>query len=371
VPQTYRKNKNSNDNTTPAKVITSPDGIKIQITAGRKLQVIRSFASDPEITDAQFRALVCIVDRLNEGKEGTDESRWGSSYPNFETLAKDIAKDKRSAIRIVKELEDGQRQTRSGGVTKFVPGKSVLIVHRSKDENDQDRVNRYLLKEWGAFAIDAPAEEGAVTGNDHGEGAVTCKEGCGHLQGRVPSPVKEGAVTAPNSTHLLNSETHLTDPPQLAPASGERGPADGLDDGQMKTIVQEDHRSRETAQAKASNDNQPVDDDSRSEAQPVRVNDNEPNEETEKFRKAGEETWLMFLKAPPEQHDEFIRLYIELAEAGEIKNSKEVRDGLKCHLQDTERKYQKTPVNFLKKQVWKTYRAEALGSSRSRMSMAI
>lgn len=68
MSHTYRNNKNSNDNTAPAKVIRSPDGTEIQITAGRKLQVIRSFASDPEITDAQFRTLVCIVDRLNEGK---------------------------------------------------------------------------------------------------------------------------------------------------------------------------------------------------------------------------------------------------------------------------------------------------------------
>jgi hypothetical protein len=229
MSQTYRKNKNSND-TTPAKIIISPDGTKIQITAGRKLQRIRSFASDPEITDAQFRALFCIVDRLNEGKEGTDESRWGSAYPNYDTLAKDIAKDERAARRIVKELEDGQRQTRSGGVTKLVPCKSVLNVRRSKDQDERDSVNEYRLNEWGAFAIDGSGK-GAVTFNDEGVEAVTCTEGGGHLSGTGRSPVKKREVTAPNSSHLLPSETPLMYPPHGAPASGERGPADDDPDG--------------------------------------------------------------------------------------------------------------------------------------------
>jgi hypothetical protein len=218
MTQTDQENKNSNDNTAPAKVITSPDGTKIQITAGRKLQAIRSYASDPKITDAQFRTLVCIVDRLNEGKEGTDESRWGSAYPSYETLAEDTAKDERAVKRIVKELETGQRETHSkDGVKKLVPCKSILSVERAKDDDDRDEANRYRLKEWGAFAADA-----------FRRGAVTRKEGCGHLQEGVRSPAKKGAVTALDSSHPPSSEKHLTNPPQLAPATGERGPAGGL-----------------------------------------------------------------------------------------------------------------------------------------------
>jgi hypothetical protein len=152
MSQNTAKNKNDNDNDRPAKVITSPDGTEILITAGRKLQQIRSFASDPEITDAQFRALVCIVDRLNEG-HGSDQSRWGSAYPNFETLAKDIAKDERAAKRIVKELDKGQRQARSGGKTKLVQCKSVLNVQRSKDKDKRDGVNLYRLKGMGSVLI--------------------------------------------------------------------------------------------------------------------------------------------------------------------------------------------------------------------------
>src|SRR3954447_8520830 len=123
-----------------APILTSPEGVKIQVTAGRKLQEIRSYAEDPEITDAQFRALVCLVDRLNEGHFG-DESRWGSAYPNYETLAKDIAKDARAAKRIIKEPKTGQREIRSkSGERKLVPCKAVLNVKSTK-KGKSDEVN--------------------------------------------------------------------------------------------------------------------------------------------------------------------------------------------------------------------------------------
>ncbi|QPF85509.1 hypothetical protein IC762_04025 [Bradyrhizobium genosp. L] len=206
-----------------APVLTSPEGVKIQITAGRKLQMIRSYADDPEITDAQFRALVCITDRLNEGRSG-DESRWGSAYPNYKTLAKDIAKDERAAKRIVNELETGQRETRCKGETKLVPCKAVLNVKRTK-KGKSDEVNEYRLKNWGAFAV---ACGGAFTAPPQPEeGAVTGEEGCGHLSEGVRSPVDEGAFTAPNSSHGPRSETHPKDPPQSALASGKRRPAVG------------------------------------------------------------------------------------------------------------------------------------------------
>lgn len=203
-----------------APVLTSPEGEKIQITAGRKLQEIRSYAEDPEVTDAQFRALVCVIDRLNEGRSG-DESRWGSAYPNYETLAKDIAKDERAAKRIIKELKTGRREIRSkSGERKLVPCKAVLNVKSTK-KGKSDEVNEYRLKNWGAFAV-APAE-GAVTGPQQSEkGPVTGQEGCGDPSKGVRSPARKGAVTAPDSSHLPSPEKHLTNPPQHAPASGER-----------------------------------------------------------------------------------------------------------------------------------------------------
>lgn len=224
MKQSSKKSKSNSE----APILTSPEGVKIQITAGRKLQMIRSFAHDPEITDAQFRALVCITDRLNEGRTG-DESRWGSAYPNYETIAKDIAKDVRSAKRVIKELETGQRETNpKNGERKLVPCKAVLNVKRTKN-GDADESNEYRLKNWGAFAV--ASRDGAFTAPPQSEeGAVTGQEGCGHPSKGVRSPVDESPVTAPDSSHGPRSETHPKDPSQSAPASGERGPAVDLND---------------------------------------------------------------------------------------------------------------------------------------------
>ncbi|MEY9742798.1 hypothetical protein ABIF65_002172 [Bradyrhizobium japonicum] len=333
-----------------APVLTSPEGVKIQITAGRKLQMIRSYAEDLEITDAQFRALVCITDRLNEGRSG-DESRWGSSYPNYETLAKDIAKDERAAKRIIKALKTGQREIRSkSGERKLVPCKAVLNVKSTK-KGKSDEVNEYRLKNWGAFAV-APAEGAFTASQQSDEGAVTGQEGCGDLSEGVRSPVHESPVTAPDSSQGPGSETQPKDPTQAAPASGERGPDVGSDD-RIDTTPPEDCQSRETQQGKVVQDNQKDD------------------RHLEQYRKAGEKIWLMFHKAPVDQHDEFIKLFVELAQAGEINSSEEVRYGLMCHLRDTEPKWQKSPVNFLTKRVWKTYRATASGAGETQKRMAI
>lgn len=191
MPQkTEKNNKPANDNT---RVIKTPEGVEIQITAGRKLQQIRAFARDPDISDAQFRALVCIVDRLNEGKEGTDESLWGSAYPTPETLAKDIAKDERAARRIVKELRDGRRETRSkSGVRSLVPCKAVLGVENRKTPDGHDDFNLIRLRSWEAFAVGAQ------------------QAGGGHLSSGGRSPVEQKAVTAPDSSHLLSSPNLLS-----------------------------------------------------------------------------------------------------------------------------------------------------------------
>ena len=349
MPQKSTGRKHSNDNTAPAKVITTLDGTKIQITAGRKLQAIRSFASDPEITDAQFRALVCIIDRLNEGKEGTDESRWGSAYPGYDTIAMDIGKDERAAKRIIKELTTGKRETRSkNGERTLVPCKAALNVKSTKN-GKTDEVNEYSLKVWGAFAV-AVEPGGAVTEQHSGGGAVTGQEGCGHLSEGVRSPVGGGAVTALDSSLLLISETHPTDPPQLAPASGEREPAVGLDEGEGSPPSDhrsEDHASRETAPA-ASNDNQP--------------------EYTATF----EEFWSICPRKLEKHKPETFQVWQEIAETGEVSSSK-IMDGMRMYrksCQDREPNYIMFPARWLREKRWTEYAGMSARSSR-RQGMAI
>ncbi|MCK1366432.1 helix-turn-helix domain-containing protein [Bradyrhizobium sp. 62] len=220
-------NKPASDNT---RVIKTPEGDEIEITSGRKLQQMRAFARDPDISDAQFRALVCIVDRLNEGKEGTDQSLWGSAYPTPETLAKDIAKDERAARRIVKELRDGQRETRSkSGVRSLVPCKAVLKVENRKTQDGHDDFNLMRLRSWGAFAVGdrkrnvggAPSIAGrSPVDKEQQAGGSHLSDDGGHLSRINGSPVEDEQVTAPNSSQLLIPETQPKDPPQSGSASG-------------------------------------------------------------------------------------------------------------------------------------------------------
>lgn len=235
--QKTRKNKLSD-----APTLTTPAGEKYRITAGRKLQEARSYCRDPEITDAQFRALFVVIDRLNDGRIDK-ESRWGSAYPSYDTLAMDIGKDERAAKRIIKELATGQRETRSKGKkTTLKPCKAVLNVKSTKI-GKTDKVNEYRLKTLGAFAV-ADESKGAVTEQDSGGGAVTSKQGCGDQSEGVRSPGDRGEVTALDSSHLSPSETPLIDPPSVAPASGERGTAgDSGDDGPQTKPGANDNQS--------------------------------------------------------------------------------------------------------------------------------
>ncbi|WP_315722370.1 MULTISPECIES: hypothetical protein [unclassified Bradyrhizobium] len=203
MPKNNQKSNRKPDHQTP--VISTPDGSKIKITQGRTLKQMRSFCRDPEITDAQFRALFSVVDRLNEGKPGTDESLWGCAYPRYETIANDCAKDVSAVKRIIKELKSGQRQTRSGGQTKFVSCKAVLDVEHTKTDDGKDGSNRYRLNDWGAFLVDP---EGSVTYQDDNKGSVTYRGGSGHLSSGVRSPIGKGSVTGPDSPHTPLPETH-------------------------------------------------------------------------------------------------------------------------------------------------------------------
>ena len=218
VMQKTRKNKLSD-----APILSTLEGDEYKITAGRKLQEARSYCRDPEITDAQFRALFVIIDRLNDGRID-EESRWGSAYPSYGTLAADIGKDERAAKRIIKELTTGQREKRSKyGERSLVPCKAVLNVKSTKS-GKTDEVNEYRMKTLGAFAI-TDEGKGAVTEPRGGRGAGPGEEGGGDRSEGGRSPEERGAVNALDSSYLPPSEIPLIDPPHVPPASGQRVPA--------------------------------------------------------------------------------------------------------------------------------------------------
>ncbi|MBC9877730.1 helix-turn-helix domain-containing protein [Bradyrhizobium sp. INPA01-394B] len=348
-----RKSEKSKRDDAP--ILTTLQGEKYQITAGRKLQEMRSYCRDPEITDAQFRGLFVVIDRLNDGRVG-EESRWGSAYPSYETLATDIGKDERAAKRIIKELTTGQRETRSKDKERsLVPCKAVLNVKSAKS-GKTDEVNEYRLKTLGAFAVMDESKgavteqkdagpEGAVTEQHSGGGAVTGKEGCGNLLEGVRSPVGRGAVTAPDSSRLLTSATQHIDPSHAPPASGELGPAgsDDVDDGDGDESRQDDP---------------PEHDDHRSE-------ESEDDGRLEQYRQAAEKIWLMFQRAPTREHDEFVKLFVEECKAGVITESKQVKHGLTCYMRDTPPDRHVYPVRFMRERRWQTYRQPPAGTGKT------
>lgn len=316
--QKSRQNKHANDNTPPA--FTSPDGIRIRINrGGNKMQFVRDLCRNKKIKPIQFRILVPLVDSSNEGT-ADDRSRWGKSWLSLENLAKESGCSKRAVEKNLPKLE----------------AMGIVKVWRDLDDDGRatggkSNVNEYWLFGWnkyGAVTDEGNSEQRSPFEDGNSERGTT-KQRTADQQTANAGP-RNSERRSPDSTYSPHSETPHKDPTQAAPASGERGPADENDVGS---------------------------------------DDRKDDGRREQYRKAGEKIWLMFHKAPVEQHDGFIELFVELAQAGEITNSEEVRYGLVCHLRDTEPKWQKGPVNFLKKKVWKTYRPTASGAGEKRMAI--
>jgi len=300
----------------------SPDGVRIQINrGGNKMQFVRDLCRNKKITPIQFRILVPLVDTSNEGTDN-DRSRWGKSWLSLENLAKESGCSKRAVEKNLPKLE-------AAGIVK---------IWRDLDGNGRptggkSNVNEYWLYGWNTF--------GAVLDEENSEQRSPFENGNSERGTEKQRTADRGTANAgpenseqhsPDSTYPPHSETPPTTP--SAPASSDRGPA--ADD--QSHVVSGAAKIR----LAAGNDNQPTKDD-----------------DTAQYRKAAEDIWKMFRKAPPSVHDEFVRLFVELAKAGEIKSSEEVRYGLRCHLSDTpETRYQKNPVKFLSERHWRTYREE-------------
>lgn len=160
MPQKPRARRYSNEDKRQSQIFTSPDGIRMQITAGNKLQHIRALARDSQITDAQFRVLVLLVDTTDEGYG--DQENWGFSYLKYETLAAEVGKSESAAKRIVKELETGERESGTGTRKKIIQGKVMLDAIRSGSKGGRSNVNKYSLRTWAQFAAVEETAKGPV-----------------------------------------------------------------------------------------------------------------------------------------------------------------------------------------------------------------
>jgi hypothetical protein len=230
-----------------------------------------------------------------------------------------------------KTINAGLNEIERVGAFKIVrtKGGGAKNTHRICPIIPWFRAEYDLLRESGKIANDNDDFADVRSGSEprsNESSRVQDPSQSGLVPGSVGFETRVGRVQDPTKRTEETNKPKRTNRNVITPASGERVPA-GLD-------VCSDPSSADASQA-----------------QPV--NDNEAND---KFRKAAQEVWLMFLKAPVKQHEEFIQLFIELAQAGEIENSTEVKHGLRCHLRDVLEQYQKSPVNFLKHRVWKDYR---------------
>jgi hypothetical protein len=337
MSQTSKKNKRSNDNTRPSPIITSPSGVKIQITAGNKLQHIRALARDPEITDAQFRALVVMVDTTNEGYG--DQDNWGFSYQKYETLAVEIGKGESAAKRIVKELETGERKVGSGKLKKIVQGKVMLDAHRSGPKGGRSNVNKYWLRSWPTFAaVEDSAKGPAARPFTSGKGPVSDGKGPVSDSETVRFSDEKGPAARPDSPTPPYRHIYEDSP---ASANGGSGP--------VESFVEQDQ----------------------SDAQPTPINDNQPEQDRPdapsegRIRKKFDEFWNAYPRKLEKDKDEAFREFRKIALSGEVKSA-QIMEGLSIYRKSvSEPRYVVSPVKWLRERRWEEFAAMPRQSMRS------
>lgn len=334
IPSRTKNSKQDNP------VFESPDGIRIQINrGGNKMQFIRDLCRNKKITPVQFRMLVPLVDTSNEGTDD-DRSRWGKSWLSLPALAVESGCSK-------KAIQENMPKLEAAGIVK---------VTRDLDEDGRSKggrsnVNEYWLTGWNRFGAvsgeDEKGEPGSLFEKGKGERGSK-KEGARlHKTGRA-APIN-GERGAPDSTYLPNPELN----PSTQPAASRRERlAGGLDvgsDDRIETTVPEGHRSPETAQARASNDNQPADDDW-------------PSDIVDKFqscyRKGGDRKKIS--KALDEIRREGQTNYRDILRGASNYSSEKKR---------TESRYIKSPENFLTERFWRGYQQDNRSKPQKRVAI--
>src|SRR6266436_2155272 len=103
MSENTRKNKH-NDST--ASIITSPDGVRIQITAGNKWKFNRAVQRDVtgRYSKLQKDIMAILIDSTNEG-HGEDRLKWGYAYPSFERLAAECGCTPEAVKKNIPKLE--------------------------------------------------------------------------------------------------------------------------------------------------------------------------------------------------------------------------------------------------------------------------
>lgn len=188
MPQNTKKSKSE------VPIITSPDDVKIQITAGRKLKFIRHVMQNTKRTALQKNVLAILIDRTNEGF-GDDTSKHGLAFPSLLTLTDDVGASYSGVRKILDQLIE------LGDIRK---------IGEKEKRGGKDDVNHYWLSGWNEFgAVAANRPLSSLLENETGH-SVTANRPLGSNQQATQEPVNR-PLSGPDSTHILNSETHLID----------------------------------------------------------------------------------------------------------------------------------------------------------------
>lgn len=173
------------------------------------MQFIRDLCRNEKITHVQFRMLVPLVDMSNEGTH-EDSELWGKAWMKVETLAKESGCSERA-------VQDNMPLLEAAGIVKVKRD----LTDDGRPKGGRSNVNEYWLPGWNKFGAVDESENGA-------RGAPFGKSERVQPAPETVQPAPEkGAPAAHDSADAPLSKTPPKDPPQAAPASGERGPAVG------------------------------------------------------------------------------------------------------------------------------------------------
>ncbi|WP_316228322.1 hypothetical protein [Bradyrhizobium sp. SZCCHNR1039] len=307
----------------------SPDGVRIQINrGGNKMQFVRDLCRNKKITPIQFRILVPLVDTSNEGTDD-DRSRWGKSWLSLENLAKESGCSKRAVEKNLPKLEAAD----------------IVKVWRDLDDDGRptggkSNVNEYWLYGWnkfGAVVEDGNSERRSPFEDGNSERG-TSKQRTADQQTANAGP-GNSEQRSPDSTYRPYSKTQPKDPTQAAPASGERGPAGGLND--------QDQTSNHPS-----------------------ANDNDTPEEAH-IRKCFNDFWALYPRKIGK--DEAFREFRKIAMSGEV-SSAEIMRGLSMYRKSIERsepRFVLGPARWLRERRWGEFSAMPSQTLRSRMNVII
>ncbi|GEC14655.1 hypothetical protein [Nitrobacter winogradskyi] len=312
--------KKSTKSNSETPVITSPDGVQIQITAGRKWKFCRHYMRSDR-TPLQKNIMIVLIDMTNEGT-GENAARFGLAYPSIETLAKETGSSK-------------------SGVKKGLDGLKALgdlkLMGEKKSQGGRDKVNEYWLPGWNEFGLISD-----IDGNRSHSDTFSERE-TGHSE----------TETGHSRTKTGHSETETGHSEDINRSHS--GPDSSSESPQRSTSSESPHRNT-SSHSKSASGGGPVDDDvsDRPTSETI-ANDNDAKKVAE-YQRAAVRVWNVFQKAPIKEYEEFVSLFVELVQAKEITSSQDVISSLRAYQDCTDLKYQMNPVRFLKERKWKEYR---------------